>query len=152
VSEIVAVAVDSCAINAGIQSPEERLDALGKHLISLGSVGSGDFKDWLRTVALVRLSTLARSYEAVLINDGYYPADWAAELRERIERIASVAQNKECPVPLELRTSTDSEMAFITMQQLLRHFGELLVWWPAITERAERLAASGRHLAIGAAL
>jgi hypothetical protein len=152
VSDIVVAALASCTLNMSDQLPQERLQVLGRQLKFLGSVGGADFDDWMRCAVLARTSALARTYEAVIMRDGYYPKAWADDLARRIECLSAAATSPDLLLPLEFRVETCDRAAQNPMQRLLGKFGYLLEWWPTIVEKTNSLASAGNEIGRSLAL
>jgi hypothetical protein len=138
-SDLVMSAMGSCAISLTETSCADRLKRFGNHLICLGTLPAHDFEEWVRMTVLARASGIATVCDKTLKRDYCYPEYWAADLSATVERLSRAALDPNCFVPEELRDCGGLSVA----KEIMRQFGELLRWWPAIVERARCLAGMG---------
>ena len=124
-------------------SPEQRLDALGGHLVQLGSLTPGGLHELLfphlargLARAIARLDGLLRAHQG-------QPAFWARDVRRTIEiyerRLLSTTPLLPDEPALQGRDRPAAEAA----QRLLLRLGQVLQAWPALRSAAERLRQQG---------
>ena len=130
ISELVIACIGTCP-NAPPALPEAaRMRALGRHLIELGDLPEPDFHDALRMPLAHRSANAIRAAES-LLNTWNPPIGdvWAIDLRQTIQ-LHHQALLKPAPHPPNA-------------QSLIRRYGELLYWWPAIVEKTRHLKEKG---------
>jgi hypothetical protein len=125
-------------------STEDRLQSLGRLLIEMGSVDPGGFDEMLRTSLWKRASQRVAQKELLLRQFGGYPAYWAADLKREIEGVQRAVVRPDYTLPIDLPQNLSKPECMQQAQDLIRRYGELLVWWPAIVERAKALAATSQ--------
>jgi hypothetical protein len=144
VSEIVAAAIAGCSFGYPDHDVESRYRTLGEELVGIGSLGTGEFSEWLKIVVCGRASAFVTGYEALLTRYGYDPPYWADELERRIENLSRAATESAATVPREfLRSALKSEEAMERTRSIVYQFGRLLSYWPAIVEVTRSLAPDG---------
>jgi hypothetical protein len=134
-SDVVIAALGSCPVSIA-ETPEERLARFGKFLTFLGTRDDSQFQDWLQSTQLARVSNIAHIAQTVLSQDGYAPEYWAEDVAEVVGRIPQLVTEPAYFVPDEVKNSGGLE----TAKEIVRQFGELVSWWPAIVERTRQLA------------
>lgn len=141
VSDLVIACCSSWSPTAGMETVD-RMRALGAHLESLGSLSETEFRNFLVPRLYGRLGSILSHGNAVLKSQNSQPAYWAAELTAELDRYSAAAVDLNYLVPCdlipELRASSMTHI-----QQLVRHFGEILFWWPEIVRGTRELASSG---------
>jgi hypothetical protein len=120
-----------------------RLRSLAEHLIEFGELGHEDFHEAVRTLMWQVASRRIARLESLLARHAGEPAYWAADIRWRIEAICQALTDPAYVIPCDLPAGGDT---LSRTQQLMRQFGELLLWWPAILEKAAALSAKGIEL------
>jgi hypothetical protein len=136
ISDIVLVGLSSCAPAQTSDSPDERLQALGRHLIELGSQPQADFDAHLRSLLTVRaariLDALQRHQRRLA---GHVCPEWDADLRGHVQRVADAMGRAGYVTPIDLRTHGPTVVAR-RVRQFVRRCGELCAWWPALRAQA----------------
>jgi hypothetical protein len=120
----------------------DHMRALGRHLIEMGSAEPDGFREGLRMLMLKQASRRTTHEEGLLRQYGKQPEYWAAELRKNIETRLMAAVKSDYMVPVDLPQHLPKEELLGQAQDLIRRYGELLLWWPAIVEQAKALAAT----------
>lgn len=144
--DFLASAVSSCTFPLGETSCADRLQRLGRHLMFLGELPDMDAVDWARAGMLARASAIARTAEAVLMRERGYPPHWAEAVSRVVERLGHSLTDPGYAVPEEVSGAGTTKDGIRAAMALIRGYGELLHWWPAIVERARRLADTGRRV------
>lgn len=120
--------------------PATRLRRLGHYLTDLGQLPDRSFDEFARRLAWMSMSGLITGLEDRLAGPEPAPAYWKREARQFIAR----ARRSALMPADEWYAGAGGRAA---LQRLLRRFGQLLIWWPAIVETARELRATGQHLA-----
>jgi hypothetical protein len=131
----------------GIKSTADKLISLGHHLNSIGKLPVGEFTELVQTLLAGRASSLALHCETLLSRYGHcYPEYWVQDLRRRVESIVDAlpAGLRFADVGPSFSTPQDTVMR---LQTLIAQFGDLLIWWPTILQRAAELRGEGVELA-----
>ena len=81
--------------------------------------------------------------EALLRQYAEQPAFWATDLRRDIQTIQLAVAKPDYAVPTDLPKAVRREEPLREAQDLVRRYGELVQWWPAIVERAAELSSAG---------
>ncbi len=131
-----------------MMNPTERLRALGKHLLGLGSMTLRDFEEFVR-INLLRMQT---DYISFLVThlEAYEgePDFWASDVEQFIDTLQNSLADQDYLVPRDLLENRSAEEARKLSQRLVSKFGELLYWWPEIVNAAKTLRAKGQRLAV----
>ena len=141
--DLVQSAIGTCSISPLEQGSPERLERLGRFLITLGSLTEAEFRDWARAAMFMRASNIVQISQAALTQDCDAPKYWAEDIYRIIDRISLAVQDPDYIVPHEVRGGGGLR----TARETIRQFGGLLCWWPAIVERTKALAESGVTIA-----
>ncbi len=126
---------------------KERLRALGRYLMELGSMPIRDFQEFLRVQAWRTISVFIDLMEDRLLNCGGSPEFWANDVRRYIEILRESASRKDYCIPLDLMQQRSAGEARELSQRFVFKFGELLYWWANMVEVAKALKANGQRLA-----
>ncbi|MDQ6884285.1 MAG: hypothetical protein M3077_08645 [Candidatus Dormibacteraeota bacterium] len=123
-----------------------RMTALGEHLRALGSLENQDFLTFLRPwVWRIKGSFIAALEEDLAAHDNQ-PVYWAADVRRFLESLREAMATDAYFIPEDLPSARNDEERMNLTRRLVRRFADLLVWWPAIFERARALQANGSRL------
>jgi hypothetical protein len=130
-ADILPILLDTLSGSSGSNGMAAGLKDLGEHLMSFGPMPLEDFRGRVFHV-------LERYFEALIpytrseIN--YYrgqPAFWARDLERHIEQIEAYFSEK--------RGGPISTIPDELLQQYIASYGELLIWWPEIVEKARSI-------------
>jgi len=125
-----------------------RMRSLGRHLIEWSSLPVDDFFEALQMPLCNRAATMVRACESLLTTYSPQPDDpWGADLKETIRQLRQSMLNPARPLPTDLFEDYPPESVANATCDLLRQYGEVLYWWPAIVEKTRILAAKGCNLA-----
>ncbi len=122
------------------RAPETRLARLGHFLADLGQLPREAFDDFARRLAWASMSGLITTLEDRLASAELVPAYWARDARQFMAR----ARRSALRPADEWYAASGGRTA---LQRLLRQFGQLLIWWPAMLQTARELRAAGHGLA-----
>lgn len=130
----------------GTISGEERLRALGHHLMRLGSSNLTAFEEFVRIYLWHLRSTNIKLLEDDLTNRKGAPDFWSRCIAKYIELLQQSLLEEVYRPPKDLLKGRDINEARRLTQRLILRFGELLYWWPEITAAAKNLRADGGRL------
>lgn len=120
----------------------DRIRALGAHLEALGGLPEREFKAVLMPPLYGRLAAILSQGENLLKAQNHQPEYWATALGEELDRYSSRAVEADYLVPWDLAPGLRPE-AMPHIQRMVRAFGQILIWWPAIVRAARELASEG---------
>jgi len=123
-----------------------RLRSLGQHLVELGTLPRAEFLETVRILLWQRASQIVARCEALLQRYGSSPEYWAADVKREIETAQRTVLHPTYPLAIDLRSQFSLGEVQQVTQNLIRQFGELLYWWPTITEKARDLSGRGVEL------
>lgn len=123
-------------------APDRLMQSLGTHLSEIARAASRDFHHLLRSLAWNRASHIIRRTEALIKQFENSPSYWASDLQADIEAFREAATGPDFGLPSDLPEEGGRATRLQLTQTLVRLFGELLFWWPAIVERAKALRAN----------
>jgi len=70
------------------------------------------------------------------------PAFWVEDLRREVEAVREAMVEPDGVAPVDLPVEWNGDQRIEATRSLIRRYGELLSWWPAIIERAKDLRTS----------
>ena len=149
ISDFVIACIAAWTCTNRRASTSDRLRSLGRRLIEMASEESHDFDEMLRTLLWRQASQRIVQKESLLRQFGGYPAYRAADLKREIEAVQQAVIKSDYTLPIDLPGDVSTSDRLRQAQDLIRRYGELLVWWPAIMERAKALAAADQLPAVG---
>ena len=91
---------------------------------------------------LARISSMIALLDNLLLESANSPAQWAADLQERMEALLKVTANPDFFVPVDLPASLGEHPRRRAQRAVLR-YGQLLECWPDIIERTICLKNKG---------
>jgi hypothetical protein len=122
--------------------------SLGSFLQGLGSLGSADFENHLKSVWLAGISYKISYLEQSLSMYSGKPVFWAEEMKRYIAAHEDFAINGRVGLAHDLLAGRSEDEALTLGRRLTSKFGELLQWWPVIWETARKLNGEGRGAAL----
>ena len=125
---------------------EDRIRSLGKHLEFLGHSPLKDFKAAVYPPLLAEISAFVTNAQELLRSANGQPEYWARDLTRQLDTISARVFDPEFLQPLDLPATISPADALVHVQRLVRDFGRLLQWWPAMLEGSRELAHSGKGL------
>ena len=123
---------------------EKRLQSLGRHLVELGSAPRDEFREMALFACWGLASFRVAKAEALLNGFAYSPSYWAEDVVNEIQDITAAATKPDFALPSDLPGGDGPEDLLARAQGVVRQYGELLCWWPAMVERAAELSANDR--------
>jgi hypothetical protein len=118
------------AIAAGLPV-EARFRSLGRHLVDVGKLPTGELEELLGSLYVRDKARLLGMLEGLLEEFGGQPEFWAVEVRAAVKAIAEALPRRESVMPGDLGGS-DCEARLGVFSTLVRRYGELLLAWPDI--------------------
>jgi hypothetical protein len=103
-----------------------------------------DFDEFIRTVLWRQAAQRIAHMESLLSQYGRQPDYWAADVDLEIAALQAAVAKADYVLPVDLPFPPSKEERMAQAQDLIRRYGELLDWWPAIVLRARELAAAGQ--------
>lgn len=146
VCDFILAECEAGEILAG-KTSAQNLTKLGSALIDSGELDPADFKERMQLLLwreeerkIGRLSTALDSYHAS-------PEFWAKDVRNKIDRYSERMTLPDYLLPDDLPHSLGQEEALLMVQRIMRQYGKLLCWWPALVSAARELRERGESLA-----
>lgn len=127
----------------------QRLQALGSHLIALGSLSQPDFEEFVRLHVWRMQSEYISFLENQLHKYKQAPVYWAQDVKNCIAEIRSALAHDDYIAPRDLMQIRPAAQAKTLMRRLVLKFGQLLYWWPQIVKSSISIREeSGSNVAI----
>jgi hypothetical protein len=145
--DIILACLTSFNVWHGMMDEEQRLQALGQHLMRLGSLAQEDFEEFVRMNLWRMQSDYISFAEAYLQAKAYSPAFWANDVVRQIETLRKAIPREDFIVPRDLLEQHGPAEARKLARRLVFKFGQLLDCWPRMVQTARSLRAQGRRLA-----
>lgn len=146
-SFLLSLLVKSYEIGPGTVDSAQRMKKLGKYLEQSAQMPAPDFAEFLYSTTVPEVNAFISHLEEQLEREGCPTASWVHD----VERFISIARQTftrwESVVPLELTNGRSSVEALELTRCLVSKFGQLLHWWPDISEVARNFKRQGRTLA-----
>ncbi len=140
-------ALDSFEISPAKPEGKERLRALGRHLVDLGSMEATEFDDFLRRTVWMEAGAWIHRMEQDLERHQAMAPYWAEDVRKMLDQQRHMLSQPDLLVPGDLSQGRTSEEACALSQRLVLRFGRLLETWSEIVESARAMQNRGIHLA-----
>lgn len=148
-SDIILMCLSRWESTPGRVPDEDALISMGRYLEDLASRPQTEFNAIIRSFLFTRARSLMIQLETRwqrVVSEGH--EYWAEDLSTHIRSLESFLRSSNEYLPIDLSESGgltgESPQA---LQELVRDFGRLLCWWPAILDRAMKLLAGGQRLA-----
>jgi hypothetical protein len=146
-AEIVLSIMSTFNLLPGHTSIADRLSGLGKFFVDVGSLSIEGFRDYVETTWVGATSRRIAQLEDLLRQHQGRPDFWADDVLAFIEKLADFTAHGLPAAPRELLGKQSAEQAMETCRRVVRRYGELLQWWPVISDAATRLRAENVRLA-----
>ncbi len=143
ISDTVIMLLEDRSQNALPQSRAEGLARTGAYLKDVAALAAADFSLYLRDRWMHGLSAYIEHLEDLLRIYSESPDHWAADVRAHIDSVIDALTTPGGLVPIDLRSGRSPDEAMELCRAMVREYGELLVWWPAIVEAARGLREAG---------
>ena len=143
--EFITAAIHSFpSIPGGQGTRTDRIVALGRHLRAVGSLDNRAFLEFLRPWIWRAKSVAIAALVDDLATHDNRPAYWTADVHRYLDTLREALADSGYFSPADLPpVRGDADPGDLT-RRLVRRFGELLTWWPAMVARAQRLRSDGR--------
>jgi hypothetical protein len=119
------------------------LVALGQRLVALAERPLDAFEEALCHQRCLQNAVRARQLTACLDRHGCQPAYWAADVRRALDRAVAAASERRLPPADDLPPTLPERDRRLLARRLVRSFGALLAWWPALLAEVRALQAAG---------
>ncbi len=129
--------------------PRSRADGLGRagtYLQEVAALRGRDFSAYLLDRWMHGLGPYLEHLENLLRIYSDSPDYWAADIQAHTESVVDALSSPEGLVPIDLRPGRSAAEAMELCRIMIREYGQLLSWWPAIVAAARSLRESGRGL------
>ena len=146
-SDVLRYCIKAFGTSFGFLPAEDRLRAMGQHLMNFGAMPQSDFEEFIQIQFWEQTSKLINMAEELLQNYEYSPDFWADDLQRYSESLKKVLLSRESIIPFDLKEQTNTEALLSLTQQLIYRFGELLHWWPEIVRSTKQLRSDGHRIA-----
>jgi hypothetical protein len=148
VCDVVLACLQSFNFPFGMIGGEDRLRALGKHLMHLGNSSSMAFDEFVR-IGLWHMKSISITLlEEELINRKGAPDFWSADVVKHIDVLRRSLVHEVYKPPQDLLEGRSVDEARHLTKRLILKFGQLLYRWPEIVASAKRLRAQGTRLGV----
>lgn len=117
-------------------SPASRLNGLGSYISDLGSLPIEEFEEHVKRLWLIREMQTTRDVERILAEHDYKPVYWADLLEKFLISIRDFSYSNFISAARDVYNG-DERIAATLCRDIIRQYGELLKWWPAIFKAAE---------------
>ncbi len=121
---------------------EKRLGSLGSHLVDISSMPPDEFREMIEFASWRRASARIAKAESLLNASAYCPSYWEEDVVKEIEAILATVVKPAFALPSDLFGAERLEELLARTQKIVRQYGDLLCWWPAMMEKAKELSAN----------
>jgi hypothetical protein len=146
-SVLLALLVKSYEFGPGTNDNTERMKQLGKYLEQSAQMSAEDFADFLYSKTMSEVNALISHLEEQLESECCPTASWANDVKRFIQIARQTFARPQSTVPLELVNGRSNAEALDLTRRLVSKFGQLLHWWPDISEAARKFKQQGCMLA-----
>jgi hypothetical protein len=147
VSDIVLASLGSWSGGTSGRTTATALTELGRHLVELGSMAQADFDETVRALLWKRASVAMFAMESQVRRLSTKGREyWAANVSGLMRDLRSAVPRPEYLLPVDLLKSFPPSKCLYIARDLVKQFGDLLCWWPAMVERSKKLSNDGRPL------
>jgi hypothetical protein len=146
-NRLIIDCIRSAVFGPAATDAHKRLQALGDHLVALGSMALEDFEAFTRLEMLRTNSEFMALMEEHLRTKSDAPEYWAHDVRKYLEILRQSVTRDDYCLPLDLLDRRSASEARQLAQRVVLTFGRLLSWWPHMVEVARDLRARGQRMA-----
>jgi len=146
-AEILAWCCQSFETHLAASDRAGRLQALGRHLMEMGSLSVKDFEEFVRRQSFAKGSARLAYLEYRLAESGGGSEAWRRMLGDYVESLRDRLTQEDCSIAADLVRHFGRETARSLMPQLTRKFGHLLTQWQALESASARLGEKGIRMA-----
>ncbi|MDQ3666520.1 MAG: hypothetical protein M3410_08060 [Acidobacteriota bacterium] len=148
VCNVVLACLQSFNFPFGMIGSEDKLRALGKHLMYLGNSSSSAFDEFVR-IGLWHMKSISITLlEEELISRKGAPDFWSDDVLKHLDLLRQSLLHGVGEPPNDLFEGRSADEAHHLTKRLIFKFGQLLYWWPEIVASAKRLRAQGTRLGV----
>ncbi len=140
--EIFILLIQAYRQPIGCDTQSDRIIAIGKYFTDIGSLPLEDFEEHVKQLWLARSMYLTTNIEQLLNEYAYEPAYWADYLEKYIINLRDYSYGNYITAIVDLYDGNERATATIC-RDTVRHYGELLKWWPAIFSAAKDIRGNG---------
>lgn len=148
IDKLIIACVTGYAFGPAVTTGAYRLRAMGRYLEEVGNLPYGEFEAFLRLQTWQTTSAYIALTEEHLRTWEEAPAFWVNDVRKYLEMLRQALMRSDYCLPLDLLDGRSVEDTRLLAQRLVRGFGQLLSWWPEMTEVTKSLRAQGQRLAL----
>lgn len=120
---------------------------LGRYLQGVGAMSGPEFESVAHTEVLREAEGFISYLESLVMREHGCAGFWADDIRQMLTALNTAVRRPEFSLPLDLTYKHGAQESRDLARLLVRRFGELLLWWPAIREVAQALRGEGETLA-----
>ncbi len=146
-SDCIAACILSLNFLPGLYEGATRLQAVGQHLVEIGSLPLRDFEEFLRIQLWKLHSAYLSTMETHLQTYQGSSALWANNLRNHLQNVTQAITETDYALPQSLLEGRTTESARNLLRMIVFRFGELLWWWPKIDQTARVCSEHSKELA-----
>ncbi len=145
-NDLICRIVGASGIRARSADGARCLRTLGAHLERLGSLAPPDLEEYVRTLVLrTRSRDIAVLRQSLAVHQRQ-PSYWATDVARLIERMSDVVLEPRHCWPGDLIAVDGEKAGREGLGRVLRDYGRLLQWWPAVDAAARELREAGERL------
>ena len=89
-------------------------------------------------------SATIAALEENLAEHDHRPSYWAADVRRYLDTLRDALATDAYFIPGDLPPTRSDDESLDVTRRLVRRFGDVLIWWPAMVTRARTLRVDGR--------
>lgn len=145
---LISACVGSFQPWRGLSDGPAKLRALGQHLVDISSMRLADFEEFARIHLWQIQSLYVSKLEEELQAYEDWPDLWVEDLQKYLDSIRDAIRKPDYIVPSDGRPGLSTHETRLASLRLLRKFGELLIVWPDVIEKARQLREREQRLAV----
>lgn len=111
-------------------NPSHNLKTLGQYLTDLSCLPIHHFKSEVRKIYQRIIQNRINYLQHFLFEHAQAPEHWQHDMKQLIKNFQLLLYNEDVGVPADIEG--DSQKRLATFQELIKEFGNLLQYWPAI--------------------
>ncbi|MBN1947987.1 MAG: hypothetical protein JW797_20130 [Bradymonadales bacterium] len=143
-AEILIQLILAFELPGGTWLTAERTRALGYHLVDLGALAPTDFADVVSKRLARLVANQVSMFDRMIEENEDRPEFWIRDVEEYRDTLLDAAIDPDYALPRDLAALVPPKQALPLMQELVRHYGELLILWPDMVQTARSLRAEDR--------
>jgi len=127
--------------------PASGVPCFGQLILKTMDQPDNEFQNLLKDFYIRKNSSDINAFGELLEKHDSRPRFWAEKIREQIEALKKAMENPRSIFHPFFVSEFGDQGAADYMRQMLRKYGELLIWWPQIISAARQLKERGVRLA-----